>query len=66
MVKLRINDIIIFSGVILGVLDWITDAAYAANAEFQSPGLKSACSTFVILQPAWYFFMFIVYIASHE
>lgn len=34
MVKLMVNDLIILSGVVLGVLDWITDAAYAANVDF--------------------------------
>ena len=66
MVKLRINDLVILSGVVLGVLDWITDAAYAHKVEFESKGLKTAQTTFVIMQPLWYFFMFIVYIASHE
>jgi hypothetical protein len=62
-----VNDLIILSGVVLGVLDWISDAAYASSASFEeNPGLKSACVAFVCLQPAWYFFMFVVYIASHE
>ena len=49
MVKLRVNDMIILSGVVLGLLDWITDAAYASNAEFSSQGLKSAQITFVVM-----------------
>jgi hypothetical protein len=66
MVKLRVNDIIILSGVVLGLLDWITDAAYASQVKFESKGLQTAQVTFVVMQPVWYFFMFIVYIASHE
>jgi len=64
--KLTKSDVIIWSGVVLGVLDWISDAAYAASASFASDALRSACVTFVVVQPVWYIFMFLVYVASHE
>ena len=64
--KLTKSDVIIWAGVLIGVADWVTDLAYAGNVKLASEALRSACITFVILQPTWYIFMLIVYIASHE
>lgn len=64
--KLTKSDVIIWTGAFLGVFDWVTDAVYAASASFASDSLRSACITFVVVQPVWYMFMFLVYVASHE
>ena len=64
--KLTKSDVIIWSGVALGILDWVFDVAYAASATFSSDALRSACVTFIVVQPVWYIFMFLVYVASHE
>ena len=64
--KLTKSDVLIWSAVVVGVLDWISDMAYVSSATFASDALHSACVTFVVAQPVWYIFMFVVYVASHE
>jgi hypothetical protein len=64
--KFSVSDLIIWSGVFLGILDWLTDMIYCSNVEFASKSMKSACVTFIAAQPIWYFFMFVVYVGSHE
>lgn len=64
--KFTVSDLVIFAGIALGILDWLTDMIYASNVEFASAGMKSACVTFIVFQPVWYIFMFVVYVGSHE
>ena len=64
--RLTISDFIIWSGVVIGVGDWVLDLIYAVSSDFASPGIGKAALTFVLLQPIWYIFMFMVYIGSHE
>jgi hypothetical protein len=64
--KLASSDLLIWTGLILGILDWLTDMIYVSKVQFGSNGLRSACLTFVIIQPVWYFFMYVVYVSSHE
>jgi hypothetical protein len=64
--KLTKAQVIIWSGVILGILDWLSDLVYASTAEFATSGGKRACISFIIMQPLWYVFMFVVYVVSHE
>lgn len=44
-----LTDLLIWSGVILGILDWITDAVYNMKQLFVSPGLKAACVIFMVV-----------------
>lgn len=64
--KFTVSDVIIWAGIILGILDWLSDMVYNTNVEFNSPNMKIACVTFIALQPIWYMFMFIVHVGSHE
>ena len=64
--KFTVSDCIIWSGIALGILDWLTDMVYCSNVEFASGSIKSACVTFIAFQPIWYVFMFVVYVGSHE
>ena len=62
----QLTSVIIWSGVILGVLDWVTDAIYAANCDFASAGLNAACVIFLVLQPLSYLVIFIKFVTSRE
>jgi hypothetical protein len=64
--KLSVSDLIIWSGVSLGILDWLTDMTYYSNVEFASGSLRMACIICIMAQPIWYLFMFLVYVGSHE
>ena len=56
---------IIWAGIALGILDVLTDIAYYSKASFANTSLKSGCLVFIFFQPVWYFFIYLVYIASH-
>ena len=57
--------IIIYYGVIFGILDWISDIVYFSSVKFENDSLKAACATFIVIQPIWYIFLYTVYMASH-
>lgn len=60
------GTLIIWFGIILGIADIITDIAYYKSTEFSNNSLKSACAVFILIQPIWYTFIYIVYVASHS
>lgn len=43
------GNFVIWFGVIVGVLDWISDIAYCTDTHFVNGELKKACVLFVIL-----------------
>lgn len=57
---------IIWYGVLFGILDWISDIVYYASTTFDNFSLNASCATFIIIQPIWYLFLFIIYMASHS
>jgi hypothetical protein len=59
------GTLIIWVGIILGLADILTDIAYYKKTTFANSSLKSACAVFILIQPIWYLFIYIVYIASH-
>ncbi len=59
------GTLIIWVGIILGIADILTDIAYYKNATFTNASLQSACAVFILIQPIWYIFIYMVYIASH-
>lgn len=54
-----------YYGVVFGILDWISDIVYLNGIEFHNDSLKMACITFIIIQPIWYLFIYLIYVASH-
>ena len=58
-------QVLIVTGIILGNIDWLLDLAYAASTTFENDALSRACLIFVIAQPVFYLFVFILYVASH-
>ena len=56
----------LYGGIILGLLDWITDIIYYNKIQFANDSLKNACIVFIVFQPLWYVFLYAVYIASHS
>lgn len=59
-----VSLIIIWYGVIFGILDWISDIAYYNNTVFYNQSLGNACLGFIVIQPIFYIFLFIIYMAS--
>ena len=57
--------LLLWYGIIFGMLDWISDIVYYSHIPFHNSSLKAACIVFIILQPIWYIFLYIVYVASH-
>ena len=64
--KLTKADVLISVGLIVGVMDWISDIIYLAVVEFEEASLNTAGVTFVLIQPVFYAFIFVVYILSHQ
>ena len=60
------SHVLIWYGVIFGILDWISDIVYFGSVKFHNDTLKSACCTFIVIQPIWYIFLYGVYVASHS
>lgn len=52
-------------GVILGILDWITDIIYTAVTDFETNELLMAAIAFIIIQPLLYGFLFAIYGYCH-
>lgn len=61
-----LTEVLIWSGVILGILDWVTDAVYNLKALFVSPGLKAACVIFMLVQPISYVLIFIKFVTTRK
>ena len=57
--------ICIWYGVVVGVLDIISDFVYLGSAEFESPSFKNAVLAFCLLQPLWYLFLCLFYGLAH-
>jgi hypothetical protein len=57
--------IILWVGIALGILDFITDIIYCSTTTFATSTLKSASVIFIIIQPLWYIFIYVIYMASH-
>ena len=52
-------------GLIIGILDWLTDIIFAIVTDFQSDSLEMACYGFIIIHPVFYCFLFATYGISH-
>lgn len=46
--KFTVSDLIIWSGIALGILDWLTDMLYCSNVQFAKGSVRSACVTFIV------------------
>ena len=57
---------VIYIGVILGILDWVTDIIYVSQTKFNSSGLRLGCLVFIFVQPLWYIFLYVLYVGAHS
>jgi len=64
--KPSLGQIIIYSGILIGNLEWILAAAYAGITYFPDNGTHQAQVTFLLVQPAFYLFVYILYIGQHN
>ena len=55
----------LYLGIVVGFLDWLLDMIYAMTASFSNTAIQSGIVAFVLIQPLWYLFLFIVYMMSH-
>jgi len=54
---------IIWLGIICGNVETLLCIIYAGSNKFESVYYKKACIVFIILQPLWYLFLYILYVA---
>ena len=54
---------IIWLGIICGNIEVLLCIIYAATNKFKNVSFQKACIVFIILQPVWYLFVYILYIA---
>ena len=51
---------------VFGILDWLSDIVYVQSKFISNTGLKDAVKGFIVLQPIFYAFLHIVYMASNS
>jgi len=51
---------------VLGNLEFLAYIAWAAGAEFTSSTASKACWIFIIMQPVWNMFIFVLYMGQHS
>jgi hypothetical protein len=61
-----LTEFLIWSGVILGILDWVTDAIYNLKAMFVGHGLKAVCVIFMLVQPLAYVAIFMKFVSTRK
>jgi len=64
--KTSLGQIIIYSGILIGNLEWILAAAYAGITFFPDEGHYKAQVVFLLVQPAFYLFVYVLYIGQHN
>ena len=56
------GQIIIYAGILIGNLEWILSAFYAGTTLFPNASYQKACITFLVVQPAFYLFVYVLYV----
>jgi len=51
---------------VFGILDWASDIWYYIASDFKTTSMEQACLIFILLQPFWYLFVYIAYVATHN
>ena len=60
------SNVLIILNVLLGNADWLTDWIYVTNYGFSEGSLlKDFAIAFIMVQPLWYCFIYLVYICRH-
>ena len=57
--------IILLTGVVLGNAEWILTLVYLGTSKWESDATRTACGIFLVAQPAFYWFMYTLYILNH-
>jgi len=60
------GTVIIWVGIVCGILDFLTDYIYYSKDNFYSTSLQNACLVFIFFQPLWLLFIYFIYVASHS
>lgn len=58
--------VVIWYGVVFGILDWLSDIIYVSAKEVESTTLLNASRAFIVIQPIWFFFVHFIYMASNQ
>ena len=65
--NLNCSNVLIIVNILLGNADWLTDWIYVTNYDFvEGSHVKNAAIAFIMLQPIWYCFTYLVYICRHQ
>ena len=64
--KIQRSELIIWLGIVFGILDWLTNMIYSVNMKFSSSSTKGACIIFIMFQPLSYLVLFSIYILNHK
>ena len=59
----RSGQIIIWLGIICGNLEVVLNVIYVINTKFQNKTYAKACVTFIVLEPLWYLFVYVLFIS---
>ena len=61
------SNVLIIVNILLGNADWLTDWIYVTNYDFVAGShVKNAAIAFIMLQPMWYCFAYLLYICRHQ
>jgi len=63
---LKVNQVLIWVFLGVGVLEWFVDIIYVSTSDFASRSLERSAKVFIAIQPLFLFFIYFVYICSHN
>ena len=63
-IKCTPGQVFLTVGIVLGNLEYLLYIVWGLSAEFQSPTAEKACWIFIITQPLWSMFVYILYMGQ--
>ena len=60
------GKIFLWTGIIFGNLEWLIYIIWAMTADFDTSTGSKVCWIFIITQPLWAMFIYILYIGQHS
>ena len=63
--KCTAGNAFLWIGIVLGNFEYLFYIIWAASSEFTSSSASKACWIFIITQPLWSLFIFMLYMGQH-
>eukprot|EP00357_Protocruzia_adherens_P030569 CAMPEP_0115019876 /NCGR_PEP_ID=MMETSP0216-20121206/29740_1 /TAXON_ID=223996 /ORGANISM="Protocruzia adherens, Strain Boccale" /LENGTH=1212 /DNA_ID=CAMNT_0002391501 /DNA_START=210 /DNA_END=3848 /DNA_ORIENTATION=+ len=63
--EIAFNILEVGAGIFVGLADEASDVVYVVYEDFDIPVMRYLCGLFVIIQPLWYYFIFLMYYTSN-